>query len=280
MQIGCPTMIKILSLNVLFDGRIEEKSEYHFNQRWQHIERFFDEQKSNVILLQEVNIEFLKTIELYSEKNNLFMHKVLYHTPRKCYLVTLSDKDVKCNIHSIKDEFNKGLSIEYEGFFIMNVHLPLDIKLEGHRLNVSKKLSLLTSKYKNSCMIGDYNMIPKIGDKEQTQAIFLSGLKLIKPDVKTTFYGFPHENERFQKFNNPAVLDMMATNCDVKSIKCIQKFIKEGLPLSDHFPLVIELVKTNKYICDICKGYNTDAHFLLKHNKKCPNYKHPNNSKD
>lgn len=240
---------KIISWNILYDPRIDPKSEQGFEARWPKIQRVlrkmvsgFD--RTHVILLQEVHESYLEYIQEFTQEHELMMTSVCYHTIRKCYLVTIA-KEFEFIFHlKPENEFNTALACVIDGLFVLNVHLPLDIKNQGSRLNMTAKLANFVSAHNSSIMMGDYNTIPDLGGKEQLRLIEDLGLKVVRVsdtngnDVDTTFYGFPHEDPQFQGHNHKVILDHCATNCTVISATCYNDI---GVDVSDHFPVVVRV---------------------------------------
>lgn len=235
-------MFAIVSLNVLNDPRIAPDSPRHFSARWPRIRQVLD--TADVAALQEVHQSFLPVIAEYAEGRDMRVASALYHKIRATHLVTLVPKDryVGHDVSYYGASYTATLTVHLGGGIrVTNVHLPLDARDAGERRATTREV-VARSAGPGAIIVGDWNTLPGLGDREQLQAAEDAEMSLVEwtisGDVPTTVYGFPHEEPRFQGFCSPAVLDRAAVWPDVavESAVCLQEFGPDGFPVSDHFP--------------------------------------------
>lgn len=247
---------RIVSLNLLYDPRITADHFYHFSTRWPRIVEWLAREGApfTAICLQEVHVDFLPTVDAYAEQEGLVAPRVLYHTPRQCYLVTLVPREIYVQhcVHAHADLYPKALTVHVSvgGITIpvTNVHLPLDAKVEGPRLKATEVFARAAAQSKRAVMVGDWNTLPGRGDAEQLTAARML-LRVVgwefDDGVESTYWGYPHETEDLQAYAAPAVLDRLAVGAsvDVTSAVCRKVFVELGgarVAISDHFPCVAE----------------------------------------
>jgi endonuclease/exonuclease/phosphatase family metal-dependent hydrolase len=241
----------VVSLNVTYEPKIEEASPYHFFNRWPAIQGEIS--GADVIHLQEVHVSFLPLVKEFADREGYTMVECLYHTLRQMHLVTLVNEGqyVSHAVHSAKGTYSKALAVRvaWGNRTLFNVHLPLDIKNVGERMAATRAFVGAAADIKNALVLGDWNTLPGRGDSEQLEFAQEIGT-IVDWDFgaapKTTFWGYPHEEEHLRKYNSPAVLDRLwiGPRCEFKvtTAKCCHVFVEGGeMAIADHFPLHVHL---------------------------------------
>lgn len=247
--------LRLCSLNVLYDPRISEDSDYHFSKRWPHIEDVIRD--CHVVFLQEVHQGFLPTVSDFAKKEGYSMKNTTYHTIRNTDLVILYNDQCHLNFDSVVSLpgcYSKSLhvNVTYNNivYNLYNVHFPLDAQCKGERLAATKGFSKMVLNAPRSIMVGDFNVLPKKHGEVQVDILSKEGgAKLIpwqfyNTEHETTFWGFPYEIEALREYNAPAVLDRAyaTTDLTVSHAICSHIFINKDMAISDHMPCFIKLI--------------------------------------
>lgn len=239
--------IRIISLNVLYEPKIAESSPYHFFRRWPAIQNTI--RQADVVNLQEVHESFMPAVEQFATSAGYLIAECLYHKLRRMHLVTLVKSSLglaSSASYGAVGTFSKMLSVTVGRYTIFNVHLPLDINVVGERMVATKAFLTIASETVGAVLVGDWNTLPGRGDIAQLEfARNLRG-KLITWAFgdgvpRSTYWGFPHENESIQGYNEPTILDHAYAGPDIDVIlaECRHEFIEvDGvrMGISDHMP--------------------------------------------
>jgi endonuclease/exonuclease/phosphatase family metal-dependent hydrolase len=240
--------ITIVSLNILYDPKIDENSPHHFGHRWAAIQE--EIKGADIVSLQEVHTGFLERVAEYAKGHGYELLHCLYHVPRQTHLATLvrSPLYVSHAVHSAPGTYSKALSvmIEHEGqsYTVFNVHLPLDIKVVGERLAATKAFLKAAAATRNAVLIGDWNTLPGRGDAQQFEVARAYG-ELVPwafgGAPPATFWGFPNEAEELRGYGTPTILDhlFVTPGIEVALAECRHRFVEvdgQRMGISDHMP--------------------------------------------
>jgi endonuclease/exonuclease/phosphatase family metal-dependent hydrolase len=244
---------KIVSLNVLYDPRIATESPHHFTNRWALIQE--ELQGADLILLQEVHVDFLPLVSEFADKSGYLLVHHLCHVPRQVHLATLIRRAQYLShaVHHAPGTFSKALSATIDDggaiYTIFNVHLPLDIKGTGERMAATSAFVRAAALTRNSVLIGDWNALPGNGDASQLECASSFGV-VVPWDFlgfpPSTYWGFPQEKEELRGYSTFAILDRVYANrgVDVALAECRHKFVEIGgarMGISDHMPCHVHL---------------------------------------
>lgn len=196
-------------------------------------------------------------IEIISSTSVRFTHEVEKMSPklREIWEAYGHPGELYNSAHHLRFKF---MGTEYN---LLNVHLPLDIKTARSGAKAYERVAATAlyvrymEMFDDIIIIGDFNMAPDFADLEKQKAAVRGNMELREPivldsdgkeaEVQSTFYGSPNEQERLQGFNSPGLLDRAIVGKYFKSVEffCSQKFCPSGVPISDHFPIVLVLQK-------------------------------------
>jgi endonuclease/exonuclease/phosphatase family metal-dependent hydrolase len=238
--------MQLVSLCVTYEPKIEESSPYHFFQRWPAIQK--EIRGADVIHLQEVHTSFLPLVEEFAQREEYIMLQCLYHVPRQTILVTLLRGPLYMShaVHAAPDTYAKALSTTVRwrdtNCTLFNMHLPLDIKCVGERMAATRAFVEAAAAIENSIILGDWNTLPGRYDVGQLEFARTKG-EVVPWDFggapETTFWGYPHEEERLQGYNESAILDRLwigpRRGFKVTAAVCQHVFIGD-MAIADHFP--------------------------------------------